>query len=82
MTVAEFKKHYCQSKLKIMSGYNGKVLCQDYDDKKHPHIADREIDCVWAEIKIVKSTFGDYAEPIMCAYVDGKQEYMKDKGAE
>lgn len=31
MTVKEFKKHYCKSKLKIISGYNGKVLCQDYD---------------------------------------------------
>lgn len=82
MTVAEFFKFHCRSELKIMSGYNGKILCKSFNPNKHESIGQREVSSVWAEIKPKKGTFGNVAEPIICAYVDGHEEYKKERGAE
>lgn len=78
MTVEDFYKTCdVKSRLRVLSGYNGKILCYAYDTTKHAEIGKREISCVWAEITVTKSCFGDYASPIMCCYVDGAEEYRK-----
>lgn len=79
MTVNEFFECYCQSNLKIMSGYNGKVLCKRFIPKKHIEIGTREITSVWAEIEVPKSSaFRQSITPIICVYVDGTKEYEKE----
>ncbi len=70
---------FCKSPLKVLSAYNGKVLCFAFDKKKHLEIAEREILDVWADITVTNSVFGNYARPIMCCYVEGHQEYLKEK---
>ena len=77
MKVKEYAK-LCRSTLKVLSAYNGKVLCFVFDETKHLEIAEREITSVWAEIKVTDSSFGNYAKPIMCAFVDGRIEYEKE----
>lgn len=77
MKVKEYAK-FCKSPLKVLSAYNGKVLCFAFDERKHLEIAEREVDCVWADITVMNSGFGDYARPIMCAYVNGYTEYEKE----
>lgn len=75
MTVAElFEKCKVQSVLKVMSGYNGKVLCHDFNPKKHVEIGCRRVECIWADIAVKESGFGHYAKPIMCVYADGLKE--------
>ena len=46
MTVKEFSE-ICHSPIKVMSAFNGKVLCYRYKPEKHTEIADREINSVW-----------------------------------
>lgn len=65
------------SKLKIISGYNGKILCRDFNPKKH-NFGEREVRRIWSEISLIPSTFGSNAESIMCAFVDGREEYEKE----
>ena len=80
MTVSEFHKHYCHSELKVLSAFNGKVLCHNFNPKKHESIADREVSSVWAEIKVSANlSFSNYAKPIICVYVDGRKEYEEEK---
>ena len=65
--------------IKVMSGYNGKLLCKRFDEKKHPHIADRVVTSVWAEIVASKSMcFDNIAMPILCVFVNGKKEYEEE----
>lgn len=79
MTVNEFFKIYCRSGLKIMSGYNGKILCKRFNPKRHMEIGEREITVVWAEIEVTKpSGCRQSATPIICAYVNGIKEYEKE----
>lgn len=76
MTVAEmFEQLEIKSTFKIMSGYNGKVLCYRFNPDKHVEIGKREISSVWADIVVNGSGYGRNASPIICAYVDGTQEY-------
>lgn len=82
MTVNEFFKYYCKNDLKVMSGYNGKILCKRFNPKKHVEIGKREIVAVWAEIETEKQHgFGykHYATPIICAYAEGYIEYEKER---
>lgn len=79
MTVNEFFETYCKSRLKIMSGYNGKVLCKAFNPKKHIEIGRREITHIWAEIEATKAmAFSNISLPILCAYVHGRVEYEKE----
>ena len=78
MTVAEFAKG-CRSRLRCISAYNGKILCYEYNAEKHTEIGERKILSVWADILVTDSGFGNYAVPILCAYVDGAKEYAKEK---
>lgn len=76
MTVQELYD-VCESRLKIKSAYNGKVLCYNFKPDKHGNIGKREILAVWASIETEDIGFGNYASPIMCAYVEGSEEYKK-----
>lgn len=82
MTVAEFYE-VNESPLKVMSGYNGKILCKRYKGSNEKHveeIGNREISRVWCEIEASKSTgFGNIGTPIMCCYVIGDVEYAQEK---
>ena len=57
MTVKEFYKYGCESDLKVLSGYNGKVLCRRFDPKKHTEIGEREISSYQAEEEVTRSGF-------------------------
>lgn len=75
MTVAElFEKCKVQSTLKVMSAFNGKVLCRNFNPERHREIGERRVSAVWADIEVRESGFGHYANPIMCVYADGLKE--------
>ena len=82
MTVAEFYE-INESPLKVMSGYNGKILCKRYKGSNKNHvekIGNREISRVWCEIETSKSSgFTNVGIPIMCCYVVGDVEYTQEK---
>ena len=80
MTVLEmFNNYRFRSSLKVMSGYNSKVLCQKFSPDKHLDIGKREVISVWADITVTKVTFGSYAQPILCVFVNGSEEYEKEQ---
>ena len=80
MTVQEFYKVCeCKSKLRVLSSYNNKILCYDFYPKKHTEIGKRELSCFWADIQVTNSGFGNYAQPYICCYVDGAEEYRKEQ---
>lgn len=77
MTVSElFDK--CESTLKVMSAYNGKVLCHRFIPEKHKEIGERRVSAVWADIVVKDTGFEHYARPIMCVYADGLKEMEKE----
>lgn len=75
MTLFELsEKCKVASILKVMSAYNGKVLCHNFNPNKHKEIGERRVASVWAEIMVKNSGFDSYARPIICVYVDGLKE--------
>ena len=76
MTVLELYTN-CQVKsaLRVLSSYNGKVLCYKFNPAKHLEIGKRDVRAVWADITVTNSGFGNYAQPIMCVFADGSEEY-------
>lgn len=75
MTVQEFfQSCECKSQLKVLSGYNGKVLCYSYDPKKHTEIGEREMLDIWADVRVSNHPFGNIAIPILCCYASGTKE--------
>lgn len=71
-----------RSELKVLSGYNGIVLCKSFDPKKHIKIGEREVLSIWAECRTNKNmSFGNIAIPIICVYVSGAEEREKEKNA-
>ena len=77
MTVAELAK-VMKTTIKVLSGYNGKVLCHRFDPEKHKEIGERQTDCVWADLVITDGVFGKYAQAIICCYADGTKECIAD----
>lgn len=77
MTVLELSK-VSQTHMKIMSSYNGKVLCHRFDPEKHKEIGEREVISVWADLCIVKGPFGDSAKAIIRCYAHGGEEYCAE----
>ena len=67
-----------ESRIKVMSGYNGKILCHEYSPDKHKVLSEREVVAVWSEMKVIASVYGNYAKAIMSVYVNGKEEYDKE----
>ena len=81
MTVNElYNEIGVKSPMKILSAYNGRVLCYNFnlENEKHQALGERIILDIWAEINVSKRLgFGNYADVILCAYVDGAPEYEK-----
>lgn len=78
MTVSElYEKCKVQSTLKVMSAFNGKVLCHNFNSEKHKAIGERSVCAVWADILVRDAGFGHYASPIMCVYADGIKEMQE-----
>lgn len=78
MTVLEFSK-ICKSPLRCISAYNGKILCYEFNAEKHTEIGKRELYDVWADMQVTDCGFGNYARPILCAFVCGAPEYEKER---
>ena len=82
MTVNElYNEIGVESPMKILSAYNGRVLCYSFnlEKEKHQALGERIILNIWAEINVSKRLgFGNYADVILCAYVDGTPEYEKE----
>ena len=82
LTVGDFAK-ICQTDIKVMSGFNGKVLCKRFNPKKHIEIASREIVSVWSEIRVSKHIgYSNAAFAEICVYVNGKKECDEFYGVE
>ena len=81
MTVNElYNEIGVKSPMKILSAYDGRVLCYNFNPEKEKHqvLGERRILDIWAEINVSKRLgFGNYADVILCAYVDGTPEYEK-----
>lgn len=73
MTVAELAK-VSERPLKVMSSFNGKVLCHRFKEDKHQEIGAREVMAVWPEISVTNSGFSSHAVAILCVYADGHKE--------
>ena len=79
MKVKEFYK-YIKAPLKIISGFNGKVLCRNYQPRLHDEkFGDRIITNVWSEVEIKDKPFGNVITPIIVCYVHGDVEYNSYK---
>lgn len=74
MTVLELSK-VTQGPMKVMSGYNGKVLCRAFKKEKHEEIGKREVLSVWSEITVTNSGYHSFASTILCVYVSGGKEH-------
>ena len=82
LTVGDFAK-ICQTDIKVMSGFNGKVLCKQFNPKKHTEIASREIVSVWSEIEASKSMgYRNFAHGNICVFVNGAKECNEHYGVE
>lgn len=81
MTVKEFSTLAHSTVIEVRSGYNGKILCKNYNPRKHKDISDRKIISVWSEIRVTGSSgFTNFAKPIICVFVLGDVEYDSEKG--
>ena len=79
MTVREFYKYVSLgTKLKIKSGFNGKILCNEYNPRLHDKkYGDRIITTIWVEIKTLSSVYDNLAKPILVCFVNGEIEYRE-----
>lgn len=77
MTVAELSK-IAHTSLKVMSAYNGKVLCHRFDPNNHKEIGEREVKSVFADLRILDGVFGKQCTPLLCVYADGAPEAFKE----
>lgn len=77
MTVNELS-NYCKADIKVISGFNDKILCKRFDKDKHIEIGEREVLQIWSELEIHNSIWGNYAESIICVCVHGGKEAKLD----
>lgn len=76
MTVLElYETLSSETSLKVLSAYNGKLLCSKFNEKKHAKIGERSVIKAWAEISTRKLGYGNTAYPIVCVYANGLPEY-------
>lgn len=76
MTVLElYETLSSETNLKVLSAYNGKVLCSKFNEKKHTEIGERSVIKIWAEITTRKLTYSNAAYPIVCVYANGLPEW-------
>ena len=64
-----------RARIEVKSGYNGKVLCKRFNEKKHESIADRQVLSFWPEIRVEN---GNYCYPIICCFVEGLKELEQE----
>lgn len=69
--------NFC-SPLEVRSAFNGRVLCKNFDRKKHIEIGERELVSLWASTKKRGDDPGSWIYPMLCCYVDGRPEYEKE----
>lgn len=67
-----------RGEIRLLSGYNGKMLCRSYDSNKHKELGEREVLSFWPDIRISDGSFGNWAKPFLGVYVDGHVEAEKD----
>lgn len=65
------------SPIEVRSGYNGKVLCRNFDPQKHMEIAKRELLSMWADTKKSNNDSSGWIYTVLCCYVDGRPECEK-----
>lgn len=65
----------------VKSAYNGKILCKQFIPIKHAKIAGREVSSIWPEVRMLGGASGGHtmAQAILCCYVDGREEYEKER---
>lgn len=61
--------------LKVLSAFNGKVLCYNFKPEKHIEIAERDVETLWADLITYDRGYYKGVKPILCVYVDGRKEY-------
>lgn len=67
-----------RGEIRLLSGYNGKILCRSYDANKHKDLGEREVLCLWPDIRISEHSFGNFTRPFLGVFVDGHVEAEKD----
>lgn len=67
------------SLVEVRSRFNGKVLCRNFDPKKHSEIGERELVSMWADTKKHRNDPGAPVCPVLCCYVDGRPEYEREE---
>ena len=77
MTVAELAQ-VARTPLKVMSSFNGKVICHRFKPDKHLEIGEREVRAVWPEITVANSGYRSFASAGLCVYVSGGKEARAD----
>ena len=78
MNLGQFSE-ITHGEIKVLSGYNGKVLCKRFDIKKHEELSAREVLDVWSDLKIAPALREGHVYSIICVYVDGTREWEKEK---
>lgn len=82
MTVNELcNEIQIQSPLRLLSAYNGRVLCYEFNPQKDEHkkLGGRKVYDIWAEMRVTQNAgFGNWADVVICAFVDGYPEYEKE----
>lgn len=81
MTVKEFYEYGCRCDLRVLSGYNGKVICERFDPKKHTEIGEREILSYWADEEITRHGFFVSSRHFICCSANGAPKYKKHSEA-
>lgn len=65
--------------IEVRSGYNGKLLCKEFNPKKHSALAEREVVSAWAEVRASKRLgYSNSARAIVCVFLHGGNEYEKE----
>lgn len=78
MTVQALYKVSKYDTIRVVSGYDGRVLCYKFNPDKHPEIASRDIVRVYAGIDSNGSSVNFIsAKAYICAVVDGSIEFEK-----
>lgn len=78
IALGDFRK-ITEGRIEVKSAYNGKILCKDFDGRKHKNLCGRKIISIWSEIRATKSEgFSNIARPTICVFVSGKEEFEED----
>lgn len=62
------------SPIKVLSARDGKLLCHQFSEEKHPHLKDRTVSAIWSEIKVKNYGFSGYANAVICVYVPESED--------